>query len=128
MQNHSPAVGDGVGSSAGLAVPTVTIAEQVACVDRELGMRARVYPRWVKAGKLTQAAADLEMARMTAVRWTLRRASVELADTEAGTLFSGEVYGPAKVRQDERAKVLSALRGLVHSDVLVKLQARLDRG
>lgn len=125
MQSHSPAVGDGDGSSAGLAIPTVTIAEQVACVDRELGMRARVYPRWVKAGKLTQAAADLEMARMTAVRWTLRRASVELADKEAGTLFSGEVYGPAKVRADERARILGALRPLVPSDIMLRLEQKL---
>lgn len=127
MQNHSPAVGDGAGSSAGLAVPDVTIAEQVACVERELGMRKRVYPRWVANGKLNQAAADLEMRRMEAVRDTLKRAQIELTDREPGQLFSGEVYGPAKVRQDERARVLLALAPMVHSDVYVQLEAKLKK-
>lgn len=53
----------------------IPIAELLACVDRELGFRAKVYPRWVKppAPKLTQEAADLEMARMRAVRSRLVR-------------------------------------------------------
>lgn len=50
----------------------VTLANQIASVERELAMRARVYPRWVKDGKLTQEAADEEVRRMTAVRDTLR--------------------------------------------------------
>lgn len=110
-----------------MAVPDVTIAEQVACVDRELGMRNRVYPRWVKAGKLTQTAADLEISRMTAVRWTLRRAQIELTDREPGQLFSGAVYGPAKVRADERARILGALAPMVHTDVLLRLEAKLAK-
>ncbi len=107
---------------------TPTIAEQIASVERELGMRKRVYPRWVANGKLNQAAADLEMRRMEAVRDTLKRAQVVMADLEPGQLFTGEVYGPAKVRQDERAKVLGALAPMVHSDVMVRLMAKLDRG
>lgn len=43
----------------------------VACVDREIAFRRRVYPRWVAAGKLTQAAADEQMALMQAVRQRL---------------------------------------------------------
>lgn len=127
MQSHSPVVPDGAGSAAGLAVPSVTVAEMIACVERELAMRGRVYPRWVTQGKLTQSAADLELARMTAVRDTLRRAQVELTDREPGQLFSGEVYGPAKVRQDERARVLAALAPMVHSDVMVRLEAKLAK-
>lgn len=69
-----------------------TIAEQLACVERELGMRKRIYPRWIANGKLNQAAADLEMRRMEAVRDTLKRAQVELTD---------------KVRADILQKVLS---------------------
>lgn len=48
-----------------------TIAEQIAAVERELRMRGRVYPRWVAQGKLTKAAADLEIKRMEAVRASL---------------------------------------------------------
>jgi hypothetical protein len=110
------------------SVSDVTIAEQVACVDRELAMRGRVYPRWVKAGKLTQAAADTEIKRMEAVRASLVRVSQELRDVEAGTLFTGEVYGPAKVRADERAIILNALRPMVHTDVLLRIEAKLAKG
>lgn len=49
----------------------ITLAEQIECVDRELSMRSRVYPRWVEQHKLTQALADKEMHRMRAVRATL---------------------------------------------------------
>ena len=34
-------------------------------------MRERVYPAWVKNGKMKQAAADQEIARMEAVSVTL---------------------------------------------------------
>ena len=40
----------------------------VECVDREIGFRRRVYPRHVAAGKLTQDAADRQLALMEAVR------------------------------------------------------------
>lgn len=128
MQSPNPAGGSASGSGGGVAISEVTIAEQISCVDRELAMRGRVYPRWVAQGKLTESAAGLEMARMRAVRSTLARAQVELADREPGTLFSGEVYGPAKVRADERAIVLNALRPMVHTDVLLRLEAKLTKG
>jgi hypothetical protein len=47
------------------------LSEQIDCVRREIGMRERVYPRWVQNGKMTQRAADLEIARMSAVLMTL---------------------------------------------------------
>jgi len=50
----------------------VSYADQVACVERELTMRRRVYPRWVDAGKMTKAKADAEIRTMTAVLETLR--------------------------------------------------------
>ena len=37
---------------------TTTLAEKIACVRREIGMRERVYPRWVQQGRLTQAKAN----------------------------------------------------------------------
>ena len=40
----------------------------IACVDREIDMRARVYPRQVAAGRLTQARAERELLLMRAVR------------------------------------------------------------
>ena len=46
----------------------ITLDDMVSCIEREIGMRERVYPRWVEQKKLLQATADQEMARMRAVR------------------------------------------------------------
>ncbi|GIK83052.1 MAG: hypothetical protein BroJett024_41570 [Alphaproteobacteria bacterium] len=51
---------------------TVALADQIACVRRELAMRQRVYPRWVSAGKMTQADSDREITTMIAVLATLQ--------------------------------------------------------
>lgn len=52
-------------------VPEVPFEDMLACVDRELKMRRKVYPHWVSQKKLTQGAADLEMRRMLGVRLRL---------------------------------------------------------
>jgi len=105
----------------------ITIAEQIACVDRELGMRRRVYPRWVERGKLNPATADLEIKRMEAVKDSLRRVQTELPDREPGATVGGDLFGPAKVRKDEREKVLRELSNLMIADAMYKLDARLQR-
>lgn len=51
---------------------TVALADQIACVRRELAMRQRVFPRWVSAGKMQQADADREITTMIAVLATLQ--------------------------------------------------------
>lgn len=48
------------------------LPDQIACVERELGMRRRVYGKWIAAGRMTQADADREIATMSAVLDTLR--------------------------------------------------------
>lgn len=126
MQSHSPAVGDGAGPSDGLAIPEITYAEQIGEVERELRIRERVYGRWILQGKITAGTAEKQQANMRAVLATLQRASSELRDRDPGHLFSGEVYGPAKVRADERARILSALAPMLHSGVYVRLVAKLD--
>ena len=52
--------------------PTISCAEQLECAERELKLRQRVYPRRVADGKMTQAQADRELARMEAIIATLR--------------------------------------------------------
>ena len=55
------------------ALPPVTLADQIKCIERELAMRDRVYPRWISSGKMKQAAAHEEIRRMEAVLDTLNR-------------------------------------------------------
>lgn len=57
----------------------VTLEEQIACVEREIGMRTRVYPRWVGLGKMTPAKSEWEIAAMEAVLNTLRGIQSESA-------------------------------------------------
>lgn len=59
-----------------------SLADQVACVEREIALRERVYPRWVQVKRLTQEAADRELDRMRAVLHTLRLAQLEAVDRE----------------------------------------------
>lgn len=54
-----------------MAVTPIPLRQQVACVQREIRMRERVYPRWVQAGRISQAQADAEIAAMKAVEHTL---------------------------------------------------------
>lgn len=56
-----------------LLADQITIDDQVRAVEREVGMRRGVYPRWVASGKMKQAKADYEMAAMEAAATTLRR-------------------------------------------------------
>jgi len=49
----------------------VPIEAQIACVERELRYRERVYARRVRDGKMTQDLADRELAAMSAVLNTL---------------------------------------------------------
>lgn len=47
------------------------IIEQIKCIEREIGMRERVYPRWVESKKMTQQKADEEIKTMREVLKTL---------------------------------------------------------
>lgn len=53
-----------------------SLAQQIGCVEREIRMRAAVYPRQVARGKMNQDDADRELAAMRAVLETLRRVRV----------------------------------------------------
>lgn len=57
------------------AVQLVPLADQIACIEREIGYRLRVYPRRVEDKKMTQQLADRELDRMRAVLATLKRAA-----------------------------------------------------
>ncbi len=50
----------------------VTLEAQIACIEREIAMRERIYPRWIRDHKLLAATAEVELSRMRAVLETLR--------------------------------------------------------
>lgn len=52
----------------------IPVTAQLAEVEREITLRRRVYPRWIATGRLSQAAADRQIAMMEAVAMTLRAA------------------------------------------------------
>ena len=68
----------------------IPIADQIACLERELHIRERIYPRWVDKGKLTQKAAALELDRMRAAIRTLQRSMTDGKPAE-GVMSSGQV-------------------------------------
>lgn len=37
------------------------------CIGRELGLRKRVYPKWVYVGRMKQETADTEIATMSEI-------------------------------------------------------------
>ncbi len=75
----------------------VSLRDQALCLRDELRRRVDHYPALVRAGKLTQAQADLELARMRHAYRTLR----DLASIDA--LVPVRVGGqPARVEQPAR--------------------------
>ena len=50
----------------------VTLEEQLRCVEREIAMRERVYPRWVDAGRMKPDKAEYELKCMAEVKRTLQ--------------------------------------------------------
>lgn len=46
-----------------------TWAERRKALQRELDYRARLYPEWIKGGRMTQHRADAQVQRLKAVLW-----------------------------------------------------------
>jgi len=63
---------------------SIEIEKQIACIEREIGFRERVYPRWVAAGKMKQEKADYEIAAMRAVLETLKAIPARQPDLLGG--------------------------------------------
>ena len=75
-----------------LAPPTaqqgiIAIDQQIAEVQREIGMRMRVYPRWIEANTMTHQKAERQIAAMLAVQTTLEQLRDERVAKVAPGLF-----------------------------------------
>lgn len=69
------------------ATTPITIERQIAAVRDELGKRKRLYPRWVRDGRMTREEAAGRIAAMEAVRETLERVRTEQKDRVDPGLF-----------------------------------------
>lgn len=49
----------------------INIDDMIKCVEREIGMRERVYPRWVEAKKMSAEKAESEIKTMKKVKDSL---------------------------------------------------------
>ncbi len=65
---------------------SVSLAEQIASVEREIRMRERVYPRWVEQRRMMEKTAEHEIACMHAVLATLRRVAAEQGHERAAAV------------------------------------------
>lgn len=71
----------------------VSIETQIAAIEREIVARKRIYQRWVKQERITQARADQAIDEMRAVAKSLR----ELARIKEA-LHDGRVDGFWEIR------------------------------
>jgi hypothetical protein len=80
---------------------TVSIVAQIAEVDREIVMREKVYPQWVKANKMHQGEADFHLGRMRAVLRTLKwlQRNEAAIKGKIKTPASGELAGAESVTE-----------------------------
>lgn len=103
----------------------IPIFDLIACVDRELGYRQRVYPRWVAARKMSQDKADVEIKRMEMVRSQLVLIP-ELLDKIAMVTQANDDLEDEKtdleVKVAEQDDTLSGLR-----DAVDTLERQLER-
>ena len=67
----------------------ITLAQQIKCLIREIGMRHKVYPGRVAKGRMTQADMDKEIAEMNAALKSLQALELE----GKGMLFGQQVSG-----------------------------------
>lgn len=56
---------------------TASLEDQIVCVQREIRMRERNYPKWVENGRMTQAQSDKQLGTMRDVLETLKKITPE---------------------------------------------------
>ena len=55
----------------------ITLDEQIAEAQRELALRRKCYPQWIKSGKLDMTTAHSQLQAMEAIIKTLMRLDAE---------------------------------------------------
>ncbi len=52
--------------------PNIPLADQIACIEKELAFRRKIYPVWVERRSLMPEGAEIEINRMEAILATLK--------------------------------------------------------
>lgn len=52
----------------------ITLKEKIRCLQREIAMRKRVYPRWVESGRMSYEDSQREIETMRAILGDYQRA------------------------------------------------------
>lgn len=78
-------------------MPSITIAAQIACAQRELKLRRWVYPNQVIAGKKTQGQAAQEIATMEAIIDTLEMVRRTHLDKPWNTIITSKAPDDASL-------------------------------
>ncbi len=50
----------------------IPLADQIACIEKELAFRRKIYPVWIERKSLLPEGAEIEINRMEAVLATLK--------------------------------------------------------
>jgi hypothetical protein len=76
----------------------ITLAEQIAEAQRELALRRKMYPQWVKSGKLDAGDAKYQLQVQEAIVRTLMRLDAEQRQL---SLFAAQASdGPERVQKE----------------------------
>lgn len=65
-----------------LAPVIYSLSDQIKEVEREIRLRESVYPKWIRAGTMTQHDAGYHLGRMRSVLKTLREVADESKSVE----------------------------------------------
>ena len=87
----------------------INLAQQIACLKREIALRKNVYPKSVRSDRMRQSEADYEIAAMTAALHSL----TDLAEKRAADLWRKEHPDRSVFDCDEAEKDIYRNRALV---------------
>ena len=87
---------------------TTTFDQQLAELERELGVRKNIYPRWVQEGKLKQQQADHRIHVLEDIKEVVRaaRQAKQMTSTLTGQRIDQEALEAVPELKDQKALVL----------------------
>lgn len=110
---------------------TKNLQDQIASARREIAMRERVYPAWIRKGSLKTETAEHELACMRQILDTLLRIEAgELVPLQTKPTPAAEpefTAGVPEIRRSERLRVMEILARNVPSGSYLRAAAAVKR-